>query len=473
MTTIDDLGGVSALRSAFSGPVVLPGEDEWDVARAAWNLAVDQRPAAVAFAASADDVADAVRFAQQRGLGVALQSTGHGGHTLAKQLADTVLLRTSGLRGVEIDTLAQTARVGAGTLWGEVISAAAPHGLAALHGSSPGVGVAGYSLGGGIGWLARRYGLQTNSIRAFDVVTADGEHVRVDAVSEPDLFWALRGGGGSFAAVTAIEFQLYPVREVYAGALFWPQEQAGEVFSRYLDWIGTVPDEVTSCVRLLNFPDIPMIPAPLRGRNVAAVEVAFMGDAREGEALVAPLRRIGGAFIDSIATMPVTGLGMLHGDPQDPVPGIGHHALLRSLDERGLETMLEQAGPGSQTPLLGVELRQLGGALARPAAGAGALPSLDGDLALFAIGVPMAARRTPRPSTGRCTGSSARWRRTTPAATTSTSASRMPTSAAPSARSASSGCSSPRRPTTRTTCSGPTTASPRPSLRPSAPRSTS
>ena len=213
MTMIDP---APALRDLCGGAIALPGDDGYDAARQGFNLAVDQRPAAVAYPADAHEVAEIVKAARANGLRVAPQATGHNAGPLGS-LDRSILVKTSGLGGVEIDAADRIARVGAGVLWEEVVNAAAPYGLIALHGSSPNVSVTGYSLGGGMGWLARSHGLQANSVTAIELVTADGELVRTDAQHDPELFWALRGGGGNFGIVTALEFRLYPLSEVYAG----------------------------------------------------------------------------------------------------------------------------------------------------------------------------------------------------------------------------------------------------------------
>src|SRR3954471_12329016 len=197
-----------ALRARCSGIVVTPADQAWDVSRQAWNLAVDQRPAAGVFPADDAGVVPLVNSAREAGLRVAPQGTGHNARPLG-DLSNTILVKTSGMTGVEVDAANRRARVRAGALWQDVMPVAASHGLAALGGSSPDVGVVGYSLGGGIGWLARKYGMQTNAITAVEVVTADGSLVRDDRDSEPELFWALRGGGGNFGIVTALEFELH------------------------------------------------------------------------------------------------------------------------------------------------------------------------------------------------------------------------------------------------------------------------
>ncbi len=263
------------------GAVVAPGDAGWDSARAAWNLLADQRPALVVQAADANDVVVAARFARARGLRVAAQSTGHGAAALGSR-AGAVLIRTARMNEVVVDPAARVARVGAGARWSDVIAAAAPHGLAGLHGFSAGVGVAGYVLGGGLGWLARSHGLASDRVRAFEVVTADGERLRVDTRREPDLFWALRGGGGAGVIVTSIELELVALREAHAGVLMWPIERAGEVAHAYREWIRTVPDGLTSSLRLMHFPPLGELPEVLRGRALAQLTLAFLDSRHQG-----------------------------------------------------------------------------------------------------------------------------------------------------------------------------------------------
>jgi hypothetical protein len=373
------------LRGRLDGEAVLPADAAWDEARLAWNLAADQRPAAVVFAESVEDVVAVVAYARENGLRVTTQGTGHFARTLAS-LDDTILLKTSRLRGLEIDPEARVARVEAGVLWAEVSRAAAAHGLAALAGSAGDVGVVGYTLGGGVGWLARRYGLAANSVVAVELVTADGRRVRADRDNEPDLFWAVRGGGGSFGIVTAIEFALYPVPEVFAGALFFPLERAPEVLAAWREWVDGTPDEVTSVGRLMQVPPIPEVPEALRGRSFALVEAAFIGSEEDGAALIQPLRELG-PVMDTFAVIPVEELRHLHMDPPGPVPGAGDGLNLKDVTAETLDALLAVAGPGAGSPLVSVELRQLGGAVGRQSADQGAVGALDAGFAMFAVGM--------------------------------------------------------------------------------------
>jgi FAD/FMN-containing dehydrogenase len=260
--------------------------------------------------------------------------------------------------------------------------------MAVLHGSSPDVGVAGYSLGGGMGWLARLYGLATNSLTAVEIVTAEGELVRADAEHEPDLFWAVRGGGGNFGVVTALEFRMYPLESAYAGWLIFPWERSEEVLKAWAEWTLGVPDEVTSVGRILQLPDIPVVPEPLRGADIVVVEAAYAGDEESGSELLRPLRDLG-PIMDTFAQVPPTGLMRLHADPEGRTPGFGEHAILDALPDEALEAFVRAAGPGSGSSLISAEIRHLGGALGRPAPGNGALSHVDGAYIMFAVGLPM------------------------------------------------------------------------------------
>ena len=379
---------LSALCARVAGDIVLPGDGGWDAARLAWNLAVDQHPAMVALPETAADVAAVVSYAAEAGLRVAMQGTGHGAGARGGELSGTVLVKMERMRGIEIDAEARTARVEAGVIWSEVAEAAAEHGLAALAGSSPDVGVVGYTLGGGLSWLGRRYGLAASNVLAVELVTADGEIRRVDAETDRELFWAVRGGGGSFGAVTAIEFALFPVAEVYAGVMLWPIERASEILHAWREWTSDMPDEMTTVGRLLQLPPIPDIPEPLRGRSFVAVQAFYLGSEAEGAALVAPIRALE-PEIDTVQTIPAAALQHVHMDPEHPVPGRGDGMLLDDLPAAGIDALVAAAGPGSGSPLLSVEVRQLGGALGRPAAGGGAVSHLNADFALFGIGIAM------------------------------------------------------------------------------------
>ncbi len=362
--------------------IIAPGVPEWETERATFNLLDDQRPAAVAVVSDTDDVAAAVRHAAERGLAVAPQLTGHGGSAMGP-IDDAMLLKTTGLREVAIDPAARTARVGAGARWSDVVGPASAHGLAALHGFSPDVGVVGYTLSGGVGWYQRAHGLASSAVTAADVVLADGTQVRADADHEPELLWALKGGGGSFGVVTALEFDLLPVPELYAGTLFFPWERSAEVLHAWHAWTAQAPDTATSVGRMISFPPIPDLPDNLRGRSFATVEVALLGSEPQAAELLAPLRGLG-PEIDTFATVPPAGISRMHMDPAEPLPYRSTHLLLGDLPTAAIDAWIGAAGPDSGTSLTAVELRHTGGALARPVDAA--LPSLPGEFLLFGVG---------------------------------------------------------------------------------------
>jgi FAD/FMN-containing dehydrogenase len=384
---VADAATAEMLRQSCGGATHLPGDAGYDAARAAWQANIDQRPAAVVYPADEAEVAATVRAAAAAGLRVAAQGTGHNASPLPA-LHDTVLVRTSALTEVHIDPQARKARVGSGALWIDVVEPAAAHGLAALHGSSPDVGVAGYSLGGGMGWYARKHGLQTNHLTAVELITADGEFVRADADHHPELFWAIRGGGGNFGVVTTLEFDLFPITSAYAGWLVWDWQDAAEVLPAWLEWTRSCPDEVTTALRILQLPPIDAIPEPLRGRNIVAIDGAVLGDDATGAELIAPLRALG-PDMDTFTRMPAAALARLHGDPEGPTPAVSDTANLGAIDDVDAfaQAFVGAAGPGSGSSLLLAELRQLGGALGRPDPRGGALPMLTGQFVLFGLGM--------------------------------------------------------------------------------------
>ena len=375
------------------GLIVMPEDADWDDARLAWNLAVDQQPAAIARPRSTTEVAEAVAHARAEGLRVAPQATGHAAAAMGP-LDGTLLVKLDQMRTVDIDPERRVARVEGGAIWGDVTATAAEHGLAGLAGSSPDVGVAGYTLGGGMSWLARRHGFAANHVRAVELVDASGRIVRADADQTCELFWALRGGGGSFGVVTAIEFALFPLTDVFAGAMVWPIERTAEILSAWRRWIEDVPDEVTSLGRVLHLPPIPEIPEPLRGRSLVAVEVACLLDPDAAAALVEPLRALG-PDMDTTGLIPVAGLQHLHMDPEHPVPGVGEGMVLDDLDGDAIDAITRCVGAGSGTSILSLEMRHLGGALGRAEPGTARSARSTGS-GCTASGSPPSRRPPPR-----------------------------------------------------------------------------
>jgi FAD/FMN-containing dehydrogenase len=374
---------------ATAGRVATPQDADWDEARLAWNLAADQNPAAIAFVESAEDVAKAVAFAAQNGVRVAGQGTGHGAGAMAP-LDGALLIKTERMRGVEIDPEARTARVQAGVLAMELSAAATEHGLSFLPGSAPDVGVTGYTLGGGLSWFGRKHGFACNRVRAIELVTADGERRQVDADNEPDLFWALRGGGGNFAIVTALHLDLVPIADVYAGALLFEAEAGADGVRAYRAWAEALPDEVTSIVRFIRPPDIPDVPEPLRNRAMLTVTATCIGGEEDGRRAIEPLLEIGEPIMNTFGQMPAAELGHINMEPEHPVPGLGHHQVLTGLPDEAIDVLVRLTGADSGTPLLLTEVRHLGGALGRPDPDGGALSHVDAAYVAFSLGMPMA-----------------------------------------------------------------------------------
>jgi hypothetical protein len=376
-----DFAGLS-----MRGRVATPSDSDWDEARQAWNLAADQQPPAVAFVESADDVVKVIGFARDNGLKVTGQGTGHGAMALGT-LDDTILIKTERMRGVQIENA--TARVEAGALAEDVAEAAIKEEMCSMPGTSPNVGIGGFTLGGGLSWLGRKYGWACNRVTSVELVTADGEARTVDAGTEPDLFWALRGGGGGYAIVTALHIELLPISEAYAGGMLFPPELTADGLRVYRDWTAGAGEEVGSMVRMLNLPPIPDIPEPIRGKKWLAITAVVIGSEDEGKKAIAPLREIGEPAMDSFAQMPVTGLTRIAMDPEPPVPGLGHHRVINELPDEAIDAFVEASGPDSDSPLLLAELRHLGGALARADENGGALNKLDGEFVMLGIGMLM------------------------------------------------------------------------------------
>jgi FAD/FMN-containing dehydrogenase len=373
------------LQSRIDGQVLTAGDDAWDSSRQTFNLTHDQQPAALVRVASAEDVAEAVRYAAQHGLRIAPQSTGHNAGPI-EGLEDALLVRTDDLQEVSIDLVERRARVGSGVRWGAVSDPASAAGLAPLSGSSRDVGVTGYSLGGGLGWLGRKHGLQANALTAVELVTADGELRRIDHDNETDLFWAVRGGGGNYGVVTALEFELFPVPELYAGSLFFPYERAAELMHAWHEFVSAgLPDEITTVARVIQLPPLEEIPEMLRGKSFTVLQAAYLGGEADGAELIRPLTELG-AEMNTFAMVEPSALGYLAMDPEDPMPYVGSSRMVSDVSAAGIDAFIGAAGPGSGSQLANVELRSLGGALARRTPGHGARARLDGDYLLFAVG---------------------------------------------------------------------------------------
>jgi FAD binding domain/Berberine and berberine like len=371
-----------ALDGALDGRLCPPGSPGFDAACAGFDLAAIPAPAVAVRAASEADVSAAVRFAARRGLPVAVRATGHGPIPGAD---GGVLIDTRAMSAVTVDPARRTATIGAGATWAPVLAACAPHGLAPLCGSAPGVGAISYTLGGGLGPIGRRYGYSADRVRRLRVVTATGEAREVTADTEPELFWAIRGGGGNFGVTTELEIDLMPVSRLYGGGLFFPGEAAPELLGAFGRATAVAPDELSLSIAFITFPDIDPVPAPLRGRFVAHLRVAYLGDPAEAEALIAPLRAIARPLADTVRPLPVTEIGSIHSDPSRPQPVSCGSSILPRWNLGAAGVLLSHLG--ASTPHM-LEVRHLGGALSAPPAGGNSVGHRDAQYTVFTSAYP-------------------------------------------------------------------------------------
>jgi FAD/FMN-containing dehydrogenase len=380
LTEPPDVSGLADVR----GPVLLPDDAGYAEEIAAFNAAVEHRPAVLVGAASATDVQTALRYAAAHGISVAVQATGHGA---TEPFESGLLISTRRLNAVAVEPVARTATIGAGVRWREVILAAAEHGLAPLSGSSSDVGAIGYTLGGGLPVMCRTFGWAADYVLGADLVTADGVLRRVDAEHEPDLLWGLCGGKGNLGVVTEMTIGLVPVSTVYGGGIFYATEHIPDVLHAYLDWAAALPEQTSTSVAVLRLPPVPQVPEPIRGRTVAHLRVCHVGDPGEGRQLVAPMRAVAPALIDHVQEMPYTAVDAIHADPDHPVPFCQRGSLLRELTHRTVDALLAVAGPQVPAPLMVCELRQLGGALRRGPVAGNAVSGRTAGYSLNAVGL--------------------------------------------------------------------------------------
>jgi FAD/FMN-containing dehydrogenase len=350
-----------------------------------FNPAFPVRPAALVSAAGTEDVATAVSWAARRGLRVGVMATGHG---LSEAIDDGVLITTERMDGVTVDPGGRTATFGAGVRWARVIEAAAPHGLAPISGSSSGVGAVGYTLGGGTGPLSRAFGFAADHVRRARLVDGTGAVHEVDAGSDPELFWALRGGKGNFGVVTELEIDLMPVASLYGGSVFFPGAAAADVLHAFATWSANLPDDVsTTSVALLRLPPLPDLPEPLRGQFVVQLRYAYLGAPDAGADILAPMRAVAEGLIDSVTEIPAVAVDSIHQDPTDPLPFFDGGAALTGLPAATVDAVLDVAGPGRDIPVPLVELRLLGGAMARPPAIPNAVSGRDAAYSMSVVGL--------------------------------------------------------------------------------------
>ncbi|MFI9505888.1 FAD-binding oxidoreductase [Nocardia sp. NPDC052566] len=361
---------IQGLRSAVHGVVLLPGDDGFEQAARPWNLAISQSVAAVVEVADDFDVAVALEHARQTGRRVVTQPTGHGA---TGDIDDAILIRTGRLDGIEIDAERRVARVGTGAQWGRVQAAAAAHGLAGRSGSNPVVGITGYTLGGGFGWFARKYGWASDAVRAFEIVDADGRRARITGESDSELFWALRGGGGDFGVVTALEFDLVELPRLYGGRVMWPAERTRAVFELFTELTADAPNELSVWLQRYQIPGL----APS-----VAIDFAYLGDPEEGRARTARLDAIDGVLADTRGELTPAQIGKITAEPTDPTPSLSRGELLTDLGDAVVKTLIE----APVAPLINIQIRGLGGALAETRADGGARGPITEPYALYLLG---------------------------------------------------------------------------------------
>ena len=360
-----DEAALRELEAAFLGQLVRPRDPGYDEHRKVWNGSIDRSPALIARCAGVADVISAVRFAKAAGLEVAVRSGGHSFPGVS--VCDGgVVIDLGAMKGIRVDPDARTARAQAGVLWGELDRETQVFGLATTGGIVTHTGVAGLTLGGGIGWLQRKHGLTIDQLLSVDLVTADGEFVKASETENPDLFWGLRGGGGNFGIVTEFEFRLHPVGPiVFAGPIFWPMEKAEEVLRFYRDWSADAPDELMTIVIQRKAPPLPFVPVELHGQPVVAVACCYAGPVEEGEAVVRPLKACAPPVLDLCEPKPY----VEHQAMFDPSFPHGRWYYMRACDVATLsDEVIDIAVDHSrqiQSELTAFPIWQLGGAVAR------------------------------------------------------------------------------------------------------------
>ena len=359
--SIERLTPFAELDALTLGTVAVPGDAEYDALVSPWNVAIPVRPAAVLAAQTAQDVVEAVRFAARNDLRVTPQATGHGPMA---ELVTELLVTTKGLDEVFVHPDGW-ARAGAGVKWIRVVEAASRYGLAPLSGSITDVGIVGYTTGGGLGPMARTYGLAIDRVRAIEVVTGDGVFRRVTPTEHPELFFGLRGGKGMLGIVTAIEFDLVHQPTFYGGSLWFDGEHAATVIERWRHWSETLPELATTSFALFQMPSMPGVPPELADRLTLSVRYVWTGDAAEGERRFAAIRESAPVILDDVALKPYTAVDSVHTDPLDPTPAYEAAAVLTDFPREAADALLAMTGAGTASPQVLVEVRQMGGATGR------------------------------------------------------------------------------------------------------------
>ena len=353
---------VRDLRRRTVGQVVTPESPRWDEARTPWLTNIDQHPRAVLEVADGDDVVAAVRWAVANGLQISVQPFGHGS---GADVSGILLLRTRQLDQIDIDLDRHTAVVGAGVTHGQLSAALAGTGLTHLVGSNPAPSVVGSTITGGLSWFGRALGLGCDSIVSAELVDGTGRVRRVSATEQPDLLWALRGGGGAFGVVLSLEVALHPVPAIYGGSLFWPIEAMPEVLDTFRTVCAVAPEWVTSWFQVHRFPSLPRVPEPVRGRSMVSVAVTCLAERAAAEQALALFRRLPGLEVDTLGQVPGERVPHLTQEPTEPTAVVRRSTLLARFDDEAITGLVAAAGPASGSPVALVQIRHLGGALSR------------------------------------------------------------------------------------------------------------
>lgn len=385
---------IEALRCRVKGLLLLSEDEQYSQFNKAWNLNAKQNPVMIAVPVTAADIQAVMQFADEHNIGVGIMATGHG---IGTPCNGGILINTSFMRDVTIDPVACRATVAAGALWKDVIAMAYAHGLATLAGSAPHVGIVGYTMGGGFGYLGRKYGLNVNAVTGATVVTANGKLLHVSADENAELFWGVKGGGGNFGIVTSLEFRLFPVKTVYGGAVFYPIENEYEALSCFAKWTEDIPDEITTAFTFMNFPPLPVVPEPLRGRSVVVIKGCYCGAQPElGEELFAPVRNIAKPMADTFSLMPVTAMDSISKDPVDAMGVLQYGGMIANLSSEAIQAIINVAGNASASPLLMVELRRLGGVLQHNAGDVNLMGDKNAMFSLNAVGATVTPQMASR-----------------------------------------------------------------------------
>lgn len=359
-STTSTTPALEALAERFGARLILPGDAAYDAARAPWNLAIEQRPAAIAHPADVDELRALLDAARADGLQLAVQPGGHGA---SGSLEGAVLVRTAAFDRVWVDAERRIARVGAGVQWGAVLEALEGTGLVALAGSSPVVHAVPFLLAGGHSWFSRAYGIAAGSLRAVELLTADGRHRWVSDDEEPELMWALRGAGGAFGVVTAVEIELHPARELVGGRLVFDGAELSPVLHAALAAAADAPAAVAVHAGALRVPDVEHAPPALRGRTIVTVQAVSIDGVEPLERVLAPVRAAGSAQADTIAPLGIEALATVADEPTDP-SGALSWARFADLDAAALDALLAAWQGESGRAVMAFEFRGLGGALA-------------------------------------------------------------------------------------------------------------